>query len=132
MLRMMLDPLVGEEISYLVPPDGSRIDMVDLDQLWERVTARIEKAGAATDRPEARQLAQLIAALPASARDRLATADIRALLAPAHAALPTVPTPDDGHLSLVHARTPPTTVIVNGPYQTAAGKPHPLQPHAIC
>ena len=29
MLTMMLDPLVGEEISYLVPPDGSRIDMVD-------------------------------------------------------------------------------------------------------
>src|SRR3546814_5457862 len=87
MLTMMLDPLVGEEISYLVPPDGSRIDMVDLDQLWERVTARIEKAGAEADRPEARQLAQLIAALPAAERDRLATADIRALIAPANDAL---------------------------------------------
>src|SRR3546814_16881313 len=84
MLTMMLDPLVGEEISYLVPPDGSRIDMVDPGQLWERVTARMEKAGAEADRPEARQLAQLIAALPAAERDRLATADIRALIAPAN------------------------------------------------
>src|SRR3546814_16704928 len=66
MLTMMLDPLVGEEISYLVPPDGSRIDMVDPGQLWERVTARMEKAGAEADRPEARQLAQLIASLPAA------------------------------------------------------------------
>src|SRR3546814_12188160 len=43
MLTMMLDPLVGEKISYLVPPDGSRIDMVDPGQLWERVTARIDR-----------------------------------------------------------------------------------------
>src|SRR3546814_16425050 len=77
MLTMMLDPLVGEEISYLVPPDGSRIDMVDLDQLWERVTARIEKAGAEADRPETRQLAQLIAAIPAAKSGRLANAGLR-------------------------------------------------------
>src|SRR3546814_7216532 len=99
MLRMMLDPLVGEEISYLVPPDGSRIDMVDPDQLWERVTARMEKAGAEEDRHEARQLAQLIAALPAAERDRLATADIRALLAPANDELPAIAPPDDGDVS---------------------------------
>jgi hypothetical protein len=87
MLTMMLDPLVGEYLSYLVAPDGSRIDLIDPGQLWERVTARIQKAGAEAAQPEARQLAQLIAALPAAERERLATADIRALIAPANDAL---------------------------------------------
>src|SRR3546814_2373132 len=78
MLTMMLDPLVGEEISYLVPPDGSRIDMVDPGQLWERVAARMEKAGAEADRPEARQLAQLIAALPARSEEH--TSELQSLM----------------------------------------------------
>src|SRR3546814_5617160 len=106
MLTMMLDPLVGEEISYLVPPDGSRIDMVDPGQLWERVTARMEKAGAEADRPEARQLAQLIASLPAAERARLAPADIRALIAPAHDAPPAVAS-DPPHASKIEHRPRP-------------------------
>ena len=127
MLMMMLDPLVGEEISYLVPPDGSRIDMVDPDQLWERVTARMEKAGAEADRPEARQLAQLIAALPAAERDRLATADIRALIAPANDALPAIATPDDGDVSIVDDGARRTIAMVERDSASVAGKAQPLE-----
>lgn len=87
-LSLMLEPLVGQEMAYLVAPDGGRVDLVDPDGLWERVTARIEAAGAEGGRPEARQLAQIVAALPEAERDRLATADIRALIAPANDAIP--------------------------------------------
>lgn len=100
MVTVMLDPLVGENIAYLVPSDGSRIDLVDPDQLWERVTTRVERAGAEAERAEARQLAQLIAALPAAERDRLATADIRALIAPANAAISAAAVSDDTDVSI--------------------------------
>jgi len=126
MLTMMLDPLVGEEISYLVPPDGSRIDMVDPGQLWERVTARMEKAGAEADRPEARQLAQLIAALPAAERDRLATADIRALIAPANDALPAVAS-DASDVSIVDDGDRRTIAMVERDSTSIAGQAQPLE-----
>lgn len=84
-LTMMLQPLVGERLAYLVPGDGSRIDLVDPEGVWARVTARIEAVGANGNREEARRLAALIAALPEAERDRLVTADVRALLVPANA-----------------------------------------------
>jgi hypothetical protein len=93
-LTMMLDPLVGEDVSYMIAADGSRIDMIDPDRLWERVLARIETAGAEGKRAEARQLAQIVAALPAAERDQLASADIRALLAPANGEIPAAAGPD--------------------------------------
>lgn len=109
-LTMMLQPLVGEAMAYLVAPDGSRIDLVDPEQLWGRVTARIEATGAEAGRPEARRLAELIAALPAAERDRIATADIRALIAPANHAIP-VQAPADG---------PSVSITHDGPLQTIA------------
>lgn len=87
-LTLMLQPLVGEELAYLAAPDGSRIDLVDPAGLWERVTARMQAVGTETGQPEARQMAQIFAALPAADRDRLATADIRALVAAANRAIP--------------------------------------------
>lgn len=87
-LTSMLQPLVGEQTAYLVAPDGRRVELVDPDGLWERVTARIEATGAEAGRAQARQVAQMIAALPAAERDRLVTADIRALIVPANAAIP--------------------------------------------
>lgn len=87
-LTMMLDPLVGEDVAYMVAADGSRIDMIDPDRLWERALARIETAGAEGQRAQAQQLAAMIAALPAAERDQLASADIRALLAPANGEIP--------------------------------------------
>jgi len=101
-LSLMLEPLVGEAMAYLVPPDGSRVDLVDPDGLWERVTARIEAVGARANRPEARQLAQLVAALPAAERDRLASADIRALVAPANNAIPASTQADGASVSIRH------------------------------
>ncbi|MBB6427570.1 hypothetical protein [Sphingopyxis sp. JAI128] len=101
-LTLMLEPLVGQEISYLVAPGGSRVDLVDPDGLWERVTARIEAAGAAGGRSEARQLAQIVAALPEAERDRLATADIRALIAPANEAIPTAAEGAGASVSMRH------------------------------
>jgi len=44
-LSLMLEPLVGEPTAYLVAPDGSRVDLVDPEGLWARVTARIEAVG---------------------------------------------------------------------------------------
>ena len=85
---MMLDPLLDEDMAFMVAADGSRIDMIDPDRLWERVLARIAAAGAEGKRAEAQQLARVIAALPPAERDRLASADIRALLAPANGEIP--------------------------------------------
>ncbi|SBV33898.1 exported protein of unknown function [uncultured Sphingopyxis sp.] len=127
MLTMMLSPLVGEDVAYLVPPDGSRIDLVDPDRLWERVTARMEKAGAEADRPEAKQLAQLIAALPAAERDRLATADIRALIAPANDAIPVGAASGDGEVSIADHGARRSIAMVERDSAPVAGKVQPLQ-----
>lgn len=126
-LTMMLQPLVGEAMAYLVAPDGSRIELVDPEQLWGRVTARIEATAAAAGRPEARQLAQLVAALPAAERDRLATADIRALVAPANDAIPAV-VPDGGaSVSMTHDGTLQTIAKVERDAAEVGGKPQPLE-----
>lgn len=93
-LTMMLEPLVGEDTAYMVAADGSHIDLVDPDRLWERALARIETAGAEGQRAQAQQLAAMIAALPAAERDQLASADIRALLAPTNGEIPSVASAD--------------------------------------
>jgi len=119
-LSLMLEPLVGEPTAYLVAPDGSRVDLVDPDGLWARVTARIEAVGAKSGRPEAKQLAQLVAALPATERDRLASADIRALVAPANGAIPVSAQADGASVSIMH----------DGPLQTIAKVEHDAAPVA--
>lgn len=90
-VTIMLQPLVGEVTTYLVAADGGQVELVDPEGLWERVTARVQAMGAAAGRREANQMAQLIAALPAAERDRLASADIRALIAPANRVIPAAP-----------------------------------------
>ena len=87
-LTAVLQPLVGEKLVYLVAPDGSGIDLVDADRLWDRALTGTAAAGTGVEEDEARQIAAMIASLPAAERDRLATADIRALVAPANAAIP--------------------------------------------
>jgi hypothetical protein len=126
-LSLMLEPLVGEAMAYLVAPDGSRIDLVDPDALWERVTARIEAVGAKAGRPEARQLAQLIAALPAAERDRLATADIRALVAPANGAIPLSAQADGASVSIMHDGALQTIAKVERDSAPVAGTAKPLE-----
>ncbi|MBL0915430.1 MAG: hypothetical protein IBJ13_07920 [Sphingopyxis sp.] len=86
-LTGLLQPLVGQTITYLVAPDGSRLDLVDPEGLWQRVLGRIQAMGADAARPEAKQMAALIAALPPAERDRMITSDIRALLAATNPAL---------------------------------------------
>ncbi len=45
-LRLMIDPLIGETLTYFVPADGSSVDMVDPDGLWRRVAvSRARQAG---------------------------------------------------------------------------------------
>lgn len=126
-LTMMLQPLVGEATAYLVAPDGSRIDLVDPEQLWARVTARIEAAGAAAGRPEAKRLAELIAALPAAERDRLATADIRALIAPANQAIPAHAPADGASVSITHDGTLQTIARVEQDAAALGGVTQPLE-----
>lgn len=88
MLTAALQPLVGEPVTYMVAPDGREIDMIDPDGLWQRVAARTEAFGDDAARAEARKIATLIAALPPADRDRLASADVRAIVAPANDAIP--------------------------------------------
>ena len=126
-LSLMLDPLVGEPMAYLVAPDGSRVDLVDPDGLWERVTARIEAVGAKAGRPEARQLAQLIAALPAAERDRLATADIRALIAPANGAIPLSAQAEGASVSITHDGALQAIAKVERDSAPVAGAAKPLE-----
>lgn len=80
-LTAMLEPLVGRELTYLVAEDGSHIDLADADRLWDRVLTQSEAVGATSKPGEGKEMASLIAALPATERNRLATADIRALIA---------------------------------------------------
>lgn len=126
-LSLMLEPLVGEAMAYLVAPDGSRVDMIDPDGLWERVTARIEAVGAKAGRPEARQLAQLVAALPAAERDRLASADIRALIAPANGAIPVSALADGASVSIIHDGALHTIAKVERDAAPVAGAAKPLE-----
>lgn len=126
-LARMLQPLVGEKLAYLVAPDGSRIDLVDPEQLWERVTTRIQTTGAEGGRAEAIELAQLIAALPAAERDRLATADIRALLAPANVAIPSAADPDNAGVSIDQAGTLRVIAKVEHDAAVVGGHPKPLE-----
>lgn len=126
-LASILEPLVGEQIAYLVASDGSRVDLVDPDRLWERVIARTEAAGAAAGRPEAQQIAKLIGALPPAERDELAAADIRALVAPANDAIPSgmpaggasVSISRDGALQTI-AKVERDSVVVGGKVQPLA------------
>lgn len=86
-LTGVLQPLVGEAVSYLVSTDGRSVELADPDGLWARVAARTEALGAKASRPEARAVAAMLAALPAEERAEMAAADIRALVAPANEAL---------------------------------------------
>jgi hypothetical protein len=113
-VTLLLQPLVGEALTYLVAADGSRVDLVDPGGLWERVTARIESMGAASGRPEAKQLALLLGTLPAAGRDQVASADIRALVAPANSAILIAAGVDDASVSRQH----------NGMVQTIAKVEH--------
>ena len=56
-LRLMIDPLIGETLTYFVPADGSSVDMVDPDGLWRRVVDRAQALAESSDRPEAKQAA---------------------------------------------------------------------------
>lgn len=126
-LSLMLQPLVGEAMAYLVDPDGRRIDLVDPEGLWARATARIEAVGAEAGRPEARKLAQLIAALPAAERDRLATADIRALVAPANDAIPVTAQASGASVSVAHDGTLKTIAKVERDSAAVGDAARPLE-----
>ncbi|WP_374524363.1 hypothetical protein [Sphingopyxis sp.] len=86
-LTGLLRPLIGQTISYLVAADGGRVDMIDPDAQWARVLGKVQSMGAGAGQGEAKQVAGLLASLPPAERDKLATADIRALVAPANPAL---------------------------------------------
>ncbi len=87
-LTGLLRPLVGQTLTYLVAPDGSGVDLIDPDAQWARVLGKVQDMGASAARAEAKQIASLLAALPPAERDKLATSDIRALVAPANPAVP--------------------------------------------
>jgi hypothetical protein len=89
----MLQPLVGHEVTYLVAPDGSRVDLVDPEELWQRLLGETYDLGVGSDQPQARQMANILAALPPDERDRLVTSDIRALVAAANS-IPRIPSAD--------------------------------------
>src|SRR3546814_10910641 len=92
----------------------------------ELVAARMEKAGAEAERPEARQLAQLVAAHPAAEGVRLGSADIRTVIAPANDALPTVAS-DASDVSIVDDGDRRTIARVERDSTSIAGKAQPLE-----
>src|SRR3546814_7596786 len=75
--------------------------------------------------------AQLIAALPAAERDRLATADIRALIAPANDALPAVAS-DASDVSIVDDGDRRTIAMVERDSTSIAGQAQPLEIDNLC
>lgn len=84
LLTAALQPLVGETLTYHVTPDGRSIEMLDPDGLWERVADKTQSLAAEAGQEEARQVAQILAALSVEERRQLASADIDALVAPAN------------------------------------------------
>lgn len=84
----LMQPLVDQAITYLVAPDGSHIDLVDPEGLWQRVLGQTQAMAGAAGQAEAKQAARLLAALSPADRERLATSDIRALIVPANAEIP--------------------------------------------
>src|SRR3546814_7583872 len=82
-LTAVLQPLVGQTIAYLVAADGRSVELADPDAIGARIAARTEALAADASRPEAKAIAALLRALPPARRAELATADIRALVAPA-------------------------------------------------
>lgn len=107
-LTGLVQPLVGETLTYLVDADGRTVALADPDALWARVAGRTQGLAAGAEAPEAQQVAALLASLPETEREKLVTADIRALIAPANAA---IPTSDDGDAS-VSIRQDETRLIV--------------------
>lgn len=87
-LTGLLRPLIGQTMTYLVASDGGSVDLIDPDAQWARVLGEVQDMGARATQGEAKQMAGLLANLPAAERDKLATADIRALVAPANPAIP--------------------------------------------
>lgn len=83
----MLGPLVGQPVTYLIASDGSGITLVDPEALWQQVLGRAHDLGASAAQGEAKQMAGLLAALPPAEREKLATADVRALVAAANPAI---------------------------------------------
>lgn len=88
MLTGLLQPLIGEPMTYLVAPDGSSIDLIDPEAQWQRVLGKVQDMAAKAAQGEARQMAGLLAAMTPVERDKLITADIRALVAAANASIP--------------------------------------------
>jgi hypothetical protein len=126
-LTAVLRPLVGEPMTYLVAPDGSRIDLVDAEALWDRAMARTEALGAAAGQAEAKQVAGMIAALPAEQRNELATADIRALVAPANDAIPLKAATNGSSVSISGDGTMQMVAQVEHDSLAAGGGERPLQ-----
>jgi len=87
-LTGLVQPLVGETLTYLVDADGRGVALADPEALWARVAERTQGLAAGAKAAEAQQVAALLAALPDGERDKLVTADIRAMIAPANAAIP--------------------------------------------
>ncbi len=126
-VTFLLQPLVGEATTYLVAADGSQVDLVDPEGLWERVTARMQTMGAAAGRPEAKRMAGLVAALPAAERDRLASADIRALVAPANRAIPAASTSFSATVSTMPSDTLRTITKIEHDAVPAGATGQPLE-----
>lgn len=127
-LTGLLHPLVGQPMTYLVASDGSSVDLIDPDAQWQRVLGGVQDMGAKAAQGEAKQMAGLLAAMPPAERDKMVTADIRALVAPANASIPAaangvidVAVEQDGNRRTV-TRVDRSAVKVDAP-----GSPQPLE-----
>lgn len=96
-LTGLVQPLVGETLTYLVDADGREVALADPGALWARVAERTQGLASGAASPEAQQVAALLAALPDAERDKLVTADIRAMIAPTNTAIPAT---DGGEVSV--------------------------------
>lgn len=120
-LTGLVEPLVGETVTYLVDADGRSVALADPDALWARVAGRTQMLAAGARAPEARQVAALLGTLPEAERDRLVTADIRALIVPANAEIPT--TGGEASVSIEHDGARLSIAKVETGAVAAGGKP---------
>lgn len=107
-LTMMLGPMVGRPVAFLVSGDGARVLLQDGDALWAALADKLAAETARAPVSEAQQLGGLLLSLPPVQREAMLAADVRHMLRfagrdwpNAPAAAPPADTSDCGLLTLV-------------------------------
>lgn len=78
--QLLLAPLVGRPVDFLIGADSSTLVLQDGDKIWREVGNAITNKAAAAPVAEGRAVGALLSTLPPAERDAMLSADIRQML----------------------------------------------------